>query len=333
MCYFCNQKCDGTLNMGKFKDIFQRFKQWQRQPPEFHITNNEERICKCCGYHYVGNYCPCCSQKADMARISWHSVRRGLMDIWGLGTRSLPYSIWQLLWRPGYFIGDYISGKRQVSFPPVKMLFVVAVICSFLLYWLLPEVFHVQSPGPSEETMEKIPFLVWNKKYYSWIGLFTAVMFILPTWLMFRYAPRYPKHSIPEGFFIQVLMAILTMVINIFSQLIFIKHIEYSVYLTGALLVLYYFVAYRQLFGYGVWGTIWRQLFMWISFLSLMMGALYLTGGIVIENTGLNTMQYAGYKTGWAMLFFFMSIVSLGIGCVLNKKSTRNQANNSISTD
>ena len=51
-------------------------------------------------------------------------------------TRSLPYTLWQLLWRPGYLIRDYISGKRQVSFPPVKMLVVMALLV-VLVYGLL----------------------------------------------------------------------------------------------------------------------------------------------------------------------------------------------------
>ncbi|MBR6048896.1 MAG: DUF3667 domain-containing protein [Bacteroidales bacterium] len=33
---------------------------------------------------------------------------------------------------PGYFIGDYISGRRQVSFPPVNMLFIVAALYAII---------------------------------------------------------------------------------------------------------------------------------------------------------------------------------------------------------
>ena len=52
-----------------------------------------------------------------------------VMDMWGLGSRSrsVLYSVWQLLFRTGYFISDYISGKRQMSFPPMKMLFILVV--------------------------------------------------------------------------------------------------------------------------------------------------------------------------------------------------------------
>ena len=76
---------------------------------------------------------------------------------------SVLYSVWQLLFRTGYFISDYISGKRQMSFPPVKMLFILAV----------------------------------------------AYAVIFPTWVMFRYSPRHTRHTLPEGFFIQVLFATL----------------------------------------------------------------------------------------------------------------------------
>ncbi len=54
-----------------------------------------------------------------------------------MGNRSLLYSLWQLIWRPGYFISDYINGKRQVSFPPVKMLVVMGwqVFSWINCYW------------------------------------------------------------------------------------------------------------------------------------------------------------------------------------------------------
>lgn len=43
-------------------------------------------------------------------------------------TRSMPYSLLQPLLRPGYFIGDYITGRRQVSFPPMKMLVIMGLL-------------------------------------------------------------------------------------------------------------------------------------------------------------------------------------------------------------
>ena len=108
------------------------------------LSNGRVQHCNNCGIDFTGNFCPICSQKAGMGRIGWKSVRQGIMDIWGLGTRSLLYSIWQLLWRPGQVIGDYLDGKRQVSFPPVKMLFIIAVIYSVLFYWFFPTVLGIE---------------------------------------------------------------------------------------------------------------------------------------------------------------------------------------------
>jgi hypothetical protein len=62
-----------------------------------------------------------------VGRITWRTLRQGFAMLWGMDSRSLPYTLWQLLLRPGYLIGDYISGRRQVSFPPIKMLAIVAL--------------------------------------------------------------------------------------------------------------------------------------------------------------------------------------------------------------
>ena len=41
------------------------------------------------------------------------SVSQSVMEVWGLGSRSIVSSVWQLLLRPGYFICDYIGGSNH----------------------------------------------------------------------------------------------------------------------------------------------------------------------------------------------------------------------------
>ena len=76
-------------------------------------------------------------------------------------------------------------------------------------------------------------------------------VFLLPTWLLYRNAPKHRKHTLPEGFFIQVFMATLFTIIGIITML---SHSLYVLLLWG----FYYLIAYRQLFGYSWWGTFWR---------------------------------------------------------------------------
>lgn len=237
--------------------MYERFKSWQLSPNNYEFASVEVQRCQNCGHDFTGNFCPYCSQKAGEGPISWRSVRHSFMDIWGLGSRSLPRSVWHLLVRPGYLISDYIDGKRQVSFPPVKMLFFVAVIVVLFVYYLMPFFFGSSFDVYGGQTTEG--FNNWNKAHFAWTYFGMALLGILPTWVLFRDAPRHTRHTLPQGFFIQVFLCVLNLVLS-FIILLPLLLISYSVYfyVSWVILVIYYVVAYKQLFGYGILGTLWR---------------------------------------------------------------------------
>ena len=230
------------MNLQSLNSKIMHFKRWQRRSPAFRLASEEEHCCLCCGHRFRGNYCPRCSQKAGLGRITWRSVRNGIMDVWGLGSRSMPLSIWQLLYRPGYFIGDYISGKRQLSFPPVKMLFIIAFIYANIFYWFFPEVLKV----PLEEQGE-VGYKLWIRQHYSLAMLVMSVLAIIPTWVIIRKSPRHPHHTIPEGFFIQVFLCTVSVLAELLPRSV-----------AATFMCFYTVVTFRQLFGYGWWSTTWR---------------------------------------------------------------------------
>lgn len=310
------------MNKNQIKEKYRRFRQWQEQPFEYTLNSDEEHHCNNCGNDFTGNYCPFCSQRAGSGRIGWHSVRQGVMDIWGLGTRSLLYSVWQLLLRPGYIIGDYIDGKRQVSFPPVKMLFIVAVIYSMVVYWFLPDVLHVSINGDAEQEDE---LFQWFKNHFSWAVLIISTLAILPTWVMFRYSPRHARHSLPEGFFIQVFFMVIAVVLLILLLPLDMIHSDYLSWIPSLMIMAYYIIGYRQLFGYNLWGTLWRQGFV------LLCGVF--TGFILtlvsFPELVLSSVEPSDEKK--QMLIYILCIafimvfplVILGIGHVINLIATR----------
>jgi hypothetical protein len=168
------------------------------------------------------------------------------MVIWGMDSRSLGFTIIQLLLRPGYLISDYISGKRQASFPPVKMLLIVAIV--FMIAATLKD------PTPIDEKDIHSSFDLfakWTDNNPGWSMMAISCLFLLPTWLLYRFSPKHRKHTLPEGFFIQVFMGTLLSLIGATAR---VTDNLYFLYL----LPFYYLVAYRQLFGYGWWGTFWR---------------------------------------------------------------------------
>ena len=223
---------------------WQSFRDWQQQPIHYRLDESEH-VCNNCGNTFTGNYCPVCSQSARDGRISWLAIWQGIGQLWGIDSRSGLYTLWQLLWRPGYLVRDFISGKRQVSYPPVKLLFILAAVVALIRY------FFPVPAKPSELGYLYIDIAYdWMYSHQTISELLTNSIMILPTWYVFRNAPRYPNHTIPEGFFLQVYMAILSF---IFSS-IFVEAEGVSIILT----TIYMYATYKQLFGYGYWQTLWR---------------------------------------------------------------------------
>ena len=224
---------------------WQAFRAWQENPISYHMDSSEH-ICNNCGHTFRGNYCPVCSQSARQGRVSWLAIWQGIGQLWGFESRSAIYTLWQLFLRPGYLVRDYISGKRQVSYPPVKLLFILAAVVALARYF-----FPIPVPEHSLSGFKYVDWaIMWIDSHQNIAELLIGCAAILPTWILFRKAPRYPNHTIPEGFYLQVYLAILS-------------YIFYSVFaeldgIASALTAIYSFMAYKQLFGYGYWGTMWR---------------------------------------------------------------------------
>lgn len=174
-----------------------------------------------------------------------------------MDSRSLTYTLFQLMTRPGYLVRDYISGRRQVSFPPVKMLVIVSLFAVIIetVFHLENEVliFHLENP-----VIAKI--IKWFNDNKSWGMLLYYLFFIPPTWLVFRFAPGYPRHTLPEGFFLQVFLSTLSLLLS------FLDYVNDDV--ENVVVSIYMVITYHQLFGYGWWGTLWRCL---VTFLTLPM--------------------------------------------------------------
>lgn len=217
------------------------------------------------------------------------------MDVWGLGSRSMPLSIWQLLYRPGYFIGDYISGKRQLSYPPVKMLFIVAMIYANIIYWFFPEVLKM----PLEE-QDAVRYKLWIRQHYSFAMLINSVLAIVPTWVIFRYSPRNTRHTIPEGFFIQVLFQTLTIVLSLLTIPLDFTQSKFSTAAYDLLIMAYFFVGYKQLFGYGIWGTLWRQVLVYICVILSFMLLIWIFFPTMMD-TVMEALDIVGYYTEYIL--------------------------------
>ena len=238
-----------------FKAAYRRFRQWQLDPFEYGLRSQATHHCNNCGNDFVGNFCPICSQKENVGRITWKSVAQSIGEVWGLHNRSLVYSVVQLFLRPGYFIGDYISGKKQVSFPPVKMLALVALLGLLVDYVMgapITGVFNNDFDFQGDKMLYIDNAFEWMNLHPDVMSLILLSYLIIPNYFIFRHAPLHTRHTIPQGFFIQVFTAIVFLFINMFYD---ITSLAWGAFVLGNV---WLFFAYKQLFGYGIWGTLWR---------------------------------------------------------------------------
>lgn len=267
-CKACNVTHLSIMKSHRLKEYRNSYREWRKHPVEYKYTGEKHR-CDCCGEEHEGNFCPLCGQKATQGPVTWKSVWAGVMEIWGMHSRSLPYTAWQLLFRPGHLMRDYVTGKRQVSFPPVKMLVLMGVIVYFIGHWVAPKEYtHDIDKISSTGAMYYLEYAwQWLLHHSEWLSLAIGSVLILPTWFVFRHAPLLKRHTLPQGFFIQVFLANQGLVIELFFLLIglllfFVPQDDIVLEIQFCVSLMYLVIDYKQLFGYNWWGTIWRLVMM-----------------------------------------------------------------------
>lgn len=235
----------------KLKQLFARFRAWQRNPFHSKPMAREVHHCLNCGQDFEGNFCPSCGQKANVGRLGWKSVMEKVFDVWDMEKGSLPTTLWHLLWRPGYMICDYLDGKRRHYYSPVMLVFILGVVDAIVESLVETPSFHEPSHSVSTSITA---FQQWCEQNEGWSYVIHDFALLLPTWLLFRYSPRHPRHTLPEAFFILAFISALLQFLEILGdsfgtvfkvlQLLFVP-----------VIILF---CYGPVFGYGIWGTLWR---------------------------------------------------------------------------
>jgi hypothetical protein len=110
---------------------------------------------------------------------------------------------------------------------------------------------HLNGAFPPPSNYLSDVFL-WLNTHPDVLSLLLLSFLIIPNYYIFRFAPRNTLHTLPQGFFIQVFSSTVFMILNMIYD---ITSLGWLVLILGAVMV---FMTYRQLFGYSVWGTLWR---------------------------------------------------------------------------
>ena len=274
--------------------------------------------CLNCHTDFIGNYCPSCGQPASTKRFTIKNTLMSTLEVWGMGNRSLPRTIFQLFTRPGKMIGEYLDGKRIPYFPPVKMLFVLCIFISgetMLIgrttvkdevekeNWMGND--NKGNPKANEEMNHTIieifgikvtPGSALNgiKSTIKWFDEHKAIeliclhsFFMFATWRVFRKAPLRPKTTLAENFYSQVLISSQMVALSIL-YLPFANNEVYTFYPLPSLVLFALLVwDYKQLFGFPWRKTIRLTIVMHILCFFAFIILLSITIGVVGMITGL----------------------------------------------
>ena len=276
---------------------YNNFRAWQRDPVPFKRKTEGTHLCANCGESFEGDFCPTCGQRYDIGRASWASVIQDFKMFRGVGVPSVLSFLLHLLGRPGYLIGDYIDGRRQACSSPTT------VLCFSAFFALL--ILNLFGKGSADTVMVggqgvMGAILGWLSSHLQWAVIIETALLIFPTWLLFRFSPRHTRHSLPDGIYIQLFMGTLVLLIIVLRGLV----ARWLVMLVP----IYYFIAYKQLFGYGVWGTLWRTL--------LAIGIIFYFFGVSMFVSMRISGEFWAEHTTWEFLSMFGAFLLLGAGAL-----------------
>ena len=164
-------------------------------------------------------------------------------------------------------------------------------------------------------------FYNWMENHIHWAVLVSFSMFIVPVWFLFRSAPRLPRHTLPQGFFVQVFIGVQFLLYMLLVTLVFYlipslsrNGDEAAGFMVMVVLPLMLWCDYKQLFGYGWWGTLWRivaSVFLAITVAKLLV---YISGtfyGMIARDGSLSVRYVLAFANHLALLWVALEAVML----------------------
>lgn len=241
---------------GDIREKYRQFRLWQQSVPSVKPMTDEQHTCSTCGTVFVGNYCPRCSQPANLSHFSARTMLSNFIDTWGFGNRSLLRTLRDLFLRPGYLIRDYLNGKGWSYFPPFKLFFLTLAFQYFIVHRfssVSPESLFVVDEGEELEW-----WMRWINEAGQYAELFFTLLFAPAIYLLFRHSPFRPTLSVTEC---GITMIFLISGINIVDTIFEIwPNIFTDTFIDDIFYVCYMTLVFHQLFGFSWKKTIWRTL-------------------------------------------------------------------------
>lgn len=268
--------------LNTIREWWRKLDERQQKPTMHTVITDEQHTCANCGTAFVGRFCPQCGLRINRYRITAENLAEGLLDMLGMGSRPMLQSAYELFWRPGYMIRDYMNGHKPIYFPPFKMLIfttlLFAIVCSLRGIetsaddaFVYGDVFHRYGETPwlivLFENIDKL--LIWLHAHPAYSVIAMGIFYIVASWIVFQ-----RQMSFFEVFLSQLYISSQMQIVGTLWVLITGSEAYYNLppfavpILIGVPLLCY---DYDQLYGLRLWSTFWRTVLTFVLTLLLML--------------------------------------------------------------
>lgn len=169
-----------------------RFHTASRPQLKIKMNNMQFTSCKNCESRFKGNYCPHCRQSSETNRITWHEIGHHFIHAIFHIDKGLPFTINEMLFRPGKTISDYLKGKRAYHFNPFLFLLLLGATAS-VLFVSVPV--RLIADDVDIELIERTRPLLAHKHFTIIGGI--VLLFLTLTDFIFHFKKKY---TLPELF-------------------------------------------------------------------------------------------------------------------------------------
>ena len=225
-----------------------------------------ESICKNCETNYPEkyNYCPNCSQKSALHRLSFHDVLHEGIHYFTHADKGLFQLIRDLVKKRGVVAREYIEGKRKKYFPPLSFFLLIATIFVFMstlgesketsdVLKTHPELNKIVDPAKKQATInmyergEKV--MHFTTKYSNLMAMCSLPLTAFVFWLFYRKAKyNYVEHLVAGMYMIGICLLMYALIILPFSY-IFNFSKNYAISLFFIIQLIYFTVFYFGFLG------------------------------------------------------------------------------------
>jgi hypothetical protein len=168
------------------------------------VNKSEKRkiLCKNCQTEFLGNFCHHCGQASEVLNINWAFLWQDARCLVTGHNSSILLTIKDLFLRPGYFIRDFLNGKRVRRLNPVRLTVTVAGIYGSLYYSQNLHKTLVFLGNESERNARSLELaLDWALRHYALIAVSIIPFFSFSTYIVFRKLKwSYAEHLAIGGF-------------------------------------------------------------------------------------------------------------------------------------